>query len=53
MRVLLLVGVLIAAAGCGGSDPPTQPKLDDSQVKDIMNRAKSQEAKERGGRGGK
>ena len=53
----LLTKVLVPAiasgllAGCGSSEP-TQPKLTDSQVQEVMQKAKGQNQKESGGRRG-
>lgn len=42
--------VVAALAGCSGQSEPTQPKLSDEQMKDLMKQGKSQNERERGGR---
>ena len=51
MKWLVIAGSLVVASGCG-SGQPTQPKLSETQVKEIMDQGKTQGDKERGGRGG-
>ncbi|QEG30749.1 hypothetical protein GobsT_55610 [Gemmata obscuriglobus] len=51
MRLVLTAGLLVLVLGCGASEP-SQPKLSDAQVKEIMTKGKGQGDKERGGRGG-
>ena len=52
MTRTIVAAVLVAASAAGGcgSTEPTQPKLSDAQVQDLMKQGKDQSQKERGGR---
>jgi hypothetical protein len=43
--------VLAAAAGCSSRAEPTQPRMTDEQVKELMKQGKEESRKERGNRG--
>ena len=45
----LALSVAFAAGGCGSTEP-TQPKLSEAQVQDLMKQGKDQSQKERGTR---
>ena len=45
----LMVAALLTG-GCGGPTEPTQPKLSDAQVQELMKQGKDQSQKERGTR---
>jgi hypothetical protein len=47
----VLAAVLAAGVGCSGQSEPTQPKLTDEQIQDVMKKGKEDARKERGNRG--
>ena len=47
----VLAAFLAAGVGCSGQSEPTQPKLSDDQIKEVMQKGKEESKKERGNRG--
>lgn len=49
-NVAATLAAALLAAGCGGSSAPTQTKLSEAEVQDLMKQGKEQSQQERGTR---